>query len=77
MTKVKCLDAWGKYSDIDRLLTTLVLWKSDDQSIAYMNPSQRDSNVTGVAVGDTNVTATLLDINGTAPVRVTDPDPVL
>ncbi len=42
----------------------------NDTSIATMDIFQRDSKVTGKAVGNTIVSATLVDIEGTAPVTV-------
>jgi len=70
----QCINAWGKYSDgkIKRLTTT-VLWTADNSSIASMDIFQASSKVTGVALGDTNVTATQDGVSGKAAVTVVDP----
>jgi len=73
----QCINAWGNYSDgIKRRVTTVVFWKSQDQSIASMDILQRDSKVSSEATGSTTVSAALVDINGTAPVNVVGIDTI-
>ena len=73
----QCINAWGKYSDgsVHRVTTT-VFWTADDRSIASMDIAQRDSKVTGVALGETFVSATQDGVTGNAPVEVVALDSV-
>lgn len=66
----KCINAWLVNGGSKERITTTVFWESQTPSIASMDPLQNNSRVTGVAVGSATVSATIEDINGTAPVRV-------
>ena len=76
--QVQYITAWGvKADDVRVYINTEVAWSSDDNSIASMDFAQRDSDVTGVAAGDTNVTAVGGGYTGTAPVVVVPHDGIL
>lgn len=69
--QVQYITAWGVKSDgTKEYINTEVLWSSDNQAIAAMDLAQRNSNVTGVAVGTANLTAAAGGFTGTTPINV-------
>ena len=71
--QVQHITAWGNYTDgSKRYINTRVLWLSADNGIAAMDVLQRDSDVEGIAAGETEVVAILDGIVGRARVVVTE-----
>ena len=67
----KCINAWLVHEDgTKERVTTTVFWRSQDQSIAYMDPFQRNSRVKGESIGETTVSAIQDGVTGIAPVHV-------
>lgn len=65
------ITAHGMYTDsVERYINADVFWKSDNNDIASMSLLQLDSWVTGESVGTTQVSATLVGVEGRATVIV-------
>ncbi len=73
----QALSATGTYSDASTLdLTTTVVWSSASAGVATVsNATGARGTVTAVAMGTTNVTATLGSVSGTTVVTVSAPTP--
>jgi len=76
--QVQYITAWGVKADGSKVyINKDVVWRSADNAIASMDIAQRNSNVTGVAVGNTDVNATAGGYTGTTPVNVLKTDGIL
>ena len=75
---VQYVTAWAIYTNgTKEYVNTDTFWLSTDNSIAHMDLLQRNSNVTAIALGDVNITATYDGKTGTVPVIVHKPGAII